>query len=101
MVRALVGDSTMTSRRRAGALLVATDASLVLLVFRMVLLLITLLSPDVPGWSRVLRWTPLRPGTDGTNPTHRGGASTVTPSRASALHRPQGAPVGRARCVTT
>jgi hypothetical protein len=49
MVRAFVGDSTMTSRRRAGALLVATDASLVLLVFRMVLLLITLLSPDVPG----------------------------------------------------
>src|SRR3954449_7716512 len=28
MVRAFVGDSTMTSRRRAGALLVATDASL-------------------------------------------------------------------------
>jgi hypothetical protein len=49
MVRAFVGDSTMTSRRRAGALLVATDASLVLLVFRMVLLLITLLSPGRAG----------------------------------------------------
>src|SRR4051794_19138215 len=57
MVRAFVGDSTMTSRRRAGALLVATYASLdrgVAIIHDRPRV------PDVPGRTRVLRWAPLR-----------------------------------------
>src|SRR5947209_7657237 len=88
MVRAFVGDSTMTSRRRAGALLVATYASLDQCV---AIIHDRSRVPDVPvargccGGRRSGR-----NGHGSGRRTCRGGASTVTPSGPFPLGRSTG-----------